>query len=65
MDTDEASAQLRSMREAVARITRDVDSPIAHLGAFQMVAEAFQRRQAATAARWEELKRARGPDNLD
>ncbi len=65
MNNDEALAQLRSMREAVARMTRDVDAAIAHLEAFQPVAEAFQRRQAAAAAQWEDLMRAGGPDNLD
>jgi hypothetical protein len=65
MNHDEALAQLRAVREQVARIVQDVDAAIAHFEAFQPVAEAFQRRQAAAQAQWEDLMRAGGPDNLD
>lgn len=64
MNHDEALTQLRVVREQVTRIVQDVDAAIVHLEAFQPVAEAFQRRQAAAQAQWEDLMRAGGPDNL-
>jgi hypothetical protein len=65
MNQDEALAQLRAVREQVTRIVQDIDAAIGHLESFQPVAEAFQRRQEAARAQWEDLLRAGGPDNLD
>jgi hypothetical protein len=65
MNHDEALTQMRAVREQVTRIVQDVDAAIVHLEAFQPVAEAFQRRQAAAQAQWQDVMRAGGPDNLD
>jgi hypothetical protein len=65
MNHDEALTQMRAVREQVTRIVQDVDAAIVHLEAFQPVAEAFQRRQAAAQVQWQDLMRAGGPDNLD
>lgn len=65
MKHDETLAQLRAIRETVTRMVRDVDNAIAHLEGFQPVVEAFQQRQSAVQAQWDDLMQAGGPDNLD
>ncbi len=65
MKHDETLVRLRAIRETVTRIVQDVDGAIAHIEGFQPVVEAFQRRQAAVQAQWDDLMRAGGPDNLD
>lgn len=65
MKHDETLARLRAIRETVTRIVQDVDEAIAHIEGFQPVIEAFQRRQAAVQAQWDDLMQAGGPDNLD
>jgi hypothetical protein len=65
MKHDETLARLQAIRETVTRIVRDVDDAIAYLEGFQPVVEAFQKRQAAVQAQWDDLVHAGGPDNLD
>ncbi len=65
MKHDETLARLRAIRETVTRIVQDVDEAIAHIEGFQPVVEAFQRRQAAVQAHWDDLMQVGGPDNLD